>query len=225
MKDRTLDYLNQLRPLITNSRNQGQQIYKNYRNEGMSNYPHMRDYEKTMAQLQAEKENEPNIINQYQQNKLNLDQSEAEKYKALQGQNKIFKKQIQPKTTSNEPLSLGQQQLQNMKQSMASIWPQKKNVVAARPIAQPVQQVAQKVISSVQKAALKPRTLFTIAPDTPVIFHNTQQGNGPMSQYSLPFSTYGANHSYMKLMGENLNHGKWFDPNNGRFFNTQFGNT
>jgi hypothetical protein len=131
MKERTLDYLNQLRPLTTNSRNQGQQIYKNYRNEGVSNYPHVKDYQKTMAQLQAEKENEQNIPNQYQQNKLNLDQSEAEKYKALQGQNEQFKTEYQslqnqvaqkkameflyPKNTAPTP-------------SMASIWPQKKNV-------------------------------------------------------------------------------------------------
>lgn len=135
MKDRTLDYLNQLRSSTTNPRGQSQQLYKNYRNEGMSNYPHIQDYQKTMEQMAAGKENEQNIMNQYQQNKLTLDQSEAEKYKALQGQNKIFKKeyqnlqkQIQPKTTSNESLSLGQQQMQNSRASMASIWPQKKNV-------------------------------------------------------------------------------------------------
>src|SRR5271169_3810614 len=115
MKDRTLDYLNQLKPLTTNLRNQGQQIYKNYRNEGMSNYPHMRDYQKTIAQLQAEKENEPNIINQYQQNKLNLDQSEAEKYKALQGQNEQFKTEYQSLQNQLAQKKAAAQQLQNIK--------------------------------------------------------------------------------------------------------------
>jgi hypothetical protein len=131
MKDRTLDYLNQLKPLTTNSRNQGQQIYKNYRNEGISNYPHMQNYQKTIQQMAAEKENEQNIMNQYQQNKLKLDQSEAEKYKALQGQNEQFKTEYQSLQNQLAQKKGAAQQLQNIKQSgasMASIWPQKKNV-------------------------------------------------------------------------------------------------
>lgn len=131
MKDRTLDYLNQLKSSTTNPRGQSQQLYKNYRNEGISNYPHMQNYQKTMAQLQAEKENEQNIPNQYQQNKLNLEQSEAEKYKALQGQNEQFKTEYQSLQNQLAQKKGAAQQLQNIKQSgasMASIWPQKKNV-------------------------------------------------------------------------------------------------
>jgi len=137
MKDRTLDYLNQLKPFVTNLRNQGQQIYKNYRNEGMSNYPHMQDYQKTIAQLQAAKENEPNIINQYQQNKLKLEQAEAEKYKGLQGANEQLKAEQQslqgqmPNKTQQQnlvPLSFAAQQMKNIKQQGGWGIPQKRNV-------------------------------------------------------------------------------------------------
>jgi hypothetical protein len=144
MKDRTLDYLNQLTPLTTNSRNQGQQIYKNYRNEGMSDYPHMKDYQKTIGQLQAEKENQLNIPNQYQQKKSALEQAEGEKYnqqKQLSGE--LYK----------EYYNLLQQQAdKNAKENLA--WAQQN--ASAASVVNPAVQITPTVrsVPSVNKAVI-----------------------------------------------------------------------
>jgi|SRR5271154_2171065 len=175
MKERTLDYLNQLRPLTTNSRNQGQQIYKNYRNEGMSNYPHMQDYSKTMGQLQTEKENTLNIPKEYQQKQSALEQSEGEKYKGLQGVNEQLKAEqqsLENQIAQKKAMVAQKKAMESLypkntapTPSMASIWPQKKNVrptvnvpppvVASRPT-----NVQQKPQVAHQSPQYPPGTLF-----------------------------------------------------------------
>jgi hypothetical protein len=214
MKDRTLDYLNQLKPFMTNPRGQSQQLYKNYRNEGMSNYPHMQDYQKTIAQLQAEKENEQNIMNQYQQKKLNLDQSEAEKYKALQGQNEGFKieyQSLQNQANLEAQKKAAAQQLQNIKQSgasMASIWPQGKKV----------QSVTHPVSTQSQKNAQRAR-------EEAELIEKNRRINAQSQQYpqQYPPGTQFASSNWRSFpLGSYHNN---VDPNNGRIINQPYINS
>jgi len=199
-----MDYFNKLKQYTTNPRGPSQQLYKNYRNEGVGNYPHMQDYERTMAQQTAQAGEEQRIKNQYETNKNKLIQEEEAKYNAQQAENERLRgeqaQQGQQQLVA-QPINLGAQQMANIKKGGAWFTPS---------------------VSTQRQQLPKPRTLFTIDPNASVIFHNTQQGNGTLAHYTAPFSTYGANHPYMRLTGENLNHGKWYDPNNGRYYNTQY---
>lgn len=202
MKDRTLDYLDKLRPYITNERGQSPQIYKNYRNEGVANYPHIQSYQKTLAQQAEAHANEKSIMGQYETNKNQLNQgyeAQINEYKAKQAQ--------QLEYLRGEEKKQAEENIRRHNEEMAVYFKNLQKKPVPKPTIAP---------------ALKPRTLFTIAPDTPVEFHNTQTANGVLSRFVLPFSTYGANHPYMKLTGDNLNHGKWYDPNNSKYYDTQF---
>jgi len=213
MKNSDLDYLNKLKQYTTNPRGQSQQLYRNYRNEGLSNYPHIQDYERMVAQQAAQRGAEQGLIREYETNKNKLIQDEEARFRAQSAENERLRQ------------AQAEQQAKQQQAPLAEIMANIKNTpwLSKKVASAPVKVAATSAPAPVKTVpARKPRTLFTIDPNTPVEFHNIQQGNGSMARYSLPFSTYGANHPYMKLTGENINHGKWYDPNDGRYYNTQF---